>query len=152
MFGSRLPLASLVLVCPMPLARSCRRRLALPACLMLLVALGACEQGHRSGTADIQLRWTLDPDPPRVGTGEVRLDVADVEWKPRNGARVIVTGIRDGVELVVDTARGEGAGRYLAPAFRFEVAGPWILRARVETSDGRWTEEEHAVDVVAGER
>lgn len=122
------------------------------ACALLAVLASACGQsGQRAGTADLQLRWTFEPDPPRVGTGAIRVDVSDVSWKPRNGARVILTGIRDGVELVVDTARGEGAGRYLAPAFRFEVTGQWILRARVETPEGSWTEEEHAVEVVAGE-
>jgi len=123
------------------------------ASVLLVVLASACGQGgQRAGNADLQLRWTFEPDPPQVGTGEIRVDVSDVSWNPRNGARVILTGIRDGVELVVDTARGEGAGRYLAPAFRFEVAGAWILRARVETPEGSWTEEERAVEVVAGER
>jgi hypothetical protein len=118
--------------------------------MLTAALLSACGQSSaRAGDADLQLRWTLDPDPPRVGVGAVRVDVADVAWKPRNGARVILTGIRGGVELVVDTARGEGAGRYLAPAFRFEVAGEWVLRARVETPEGRWTEEEHHVEVMA---
>jgi hypothetical protein len=76
--------------------------------------------------------------------------VSDVDWTPRNGATVVVTGLRDGVELVVDTARGEGAGRYVAPAFRFEVSGDWVLRARVETADRRWAEVERAVTVEAG--
>lgn len=122
------------------------------ACALLAVLLSACGPGgQRTGTADLQLRWTLEPDPPQVGTGQVRVDVADVSWRPRNGARVILTSIRDGVELVVDTARGEGAGGYVAPAFRFEVAGQWIIRARVETPEGSWTEEERSVEVVAGE-
>lgn len=122
------------------------------ACALLALLAAACGQGgQRAGNADLQLRWTFDPNPPQVGTGQIRVDVSDVSWKPRNGARVILTGTRDGVELVVDTARGEGAGRYLAPAFRFEVAGQWILRARVETPEGSWTEEEYSVEVVAGE-
>ena len=125
---------------------------ALLLCVVLPAVPSACGQGGaRSGDADLQLRWTFEPDPPHVGTGEIRVDVADVAWKPRNGARVILTAIRDGVELAVDTARGEGAGRYVAPTFRFEVAGAWILRTRVETPEGRWTEEEYPVEVVAGE-
>ncbi|HKJ01356.1 MAG TPA: hypothetical protein VJ997_02845 [Longimicrobiales bacterium] len=125
----------------------------LSLCVVLALALSACgrTEARPTGDADLQLRWTLDPDPPQVGRGSIRVDVADVSWKPRNGVRVILTGVRDGVALVVDTARGEGAGRYRAPGFRFEVAGPWILRARVETPEGRWTEEEYPVEVVAGE-
>jgi hypothetical protein len=114
--------------------------------------LAACGSGSPpTGDAGLELRWTIAPDPPRVGTAEVRLDIADVAWRPRNGARVVLTGIRDGVALVVDTARGEGAGRYLAPNFRFEVAGEWTLRARVETPEGRWTQEDLQVEVVAEE-
>ena len=122
-------------------------------CVLATLLLAACggRVDNRSGDADLQLRWTLTPDPPRVGTGEIRVEISDVEWRPRNGARVIITGIRDGVELVVDTARGEGAGRYLAPDFSFEVAGGWILRARVETPEGSWTQEDYSVEVVAGE-
>jgi hypothetical protein len=130
-------------------------RRGLPALLlsvMLAAVPSACGQGgERSGDADLQLRWTFEPDPPRVGTGEIRVDVADVAWKPRNGARVILTGILDGVELAVDTARGEGAGRYVAPSFSFGAAGEWILRTRVETPEGRWTEEEYPVEVVDGD-
>jgi len=136
----------------MSLSSTHRGPWALALSTLVAVLMSACGQGdQRSGDADLQLRWILTPDPPRVGTGEVRVDVSDVSWRPRNGARVIITGIRDGVELVVDTARGEGAGRYLAPTFRFEVAGRWVLRARVETPEGSWTEEEHPVDVVAGD-
>ena len=120
-----------------------------PAVGMLLAA---CGSGSRpSGNAGLELRWTIAPDPPQVGTAEIQLDVADVAWRPRNGARVVLTGMRDGVALVVDTARGEGAGRYRAPNFRFEVAGAWTLRARVETPEGRWTQEDLQVEVVAGE-
>ncbi len=110
----------------------------------------ACGPGiERSGDAEMQLRWTFSPDPPRVGPAEVRVDVADVGWRPRNGAHVVLTGLRDGVALVVDTARGEGAGRYVAKDFVFEVAGAWILRTRVEMPDGRWTQEDLPLEVAA---
>lgn len=114
--------------------------------LTALVA-GGCGGTARDGDADLQVRWSFEPSPPRVGTAEIRVDVSDVDWSPRNGARVFLTGVREGITLVVDTARGEGAGRYVAPAFRFEVAGDWVLRARVETPDGRWVEVERPVTV-----
>lgn len=118
------------------------------------VAAGAlvlgCGGEARTGDADLQVKWSFEPSPPRVGTAAVRLEVADVDWTPENGATVVVTGARDGVELVVDTARGQGAGLYLSPEFRFEVAGNWVLRARVETTDRRWMEVERPVTVEAG--
>lgn len=118
--------------------------------LVTVLVLAACGGEARTGDPDLQVRWSFEPSPPRVGTVAVRLEVSDVDWSPRNGATVVLTGTRDGVELVVDTARGEGAGRYVAPGFRFEVAGDWVLRARVETPDRRWVEVERAVTVDAG--
>lgn len=130
-----------------------------PRCLRSPAAVGAaavcglllgCGGEARTGDADLQVRWTFEPSPPQVGRAQVRLEVSDVDWTPRNGATVVLTGLRDGVELVVDTARGQGAGVYLAPEFRFEVSGAWVLRARVETADRRWVEVERPVRVEAG--
>ena len=123
-----------------------RFRSAASACALLLLG---CAGDGRTGDADLQVRWSFEPSPPRVGTARVRVEVSDVDWTPRNGATVVLTGLRDGVELVVDTARGEGAGAYVAPEFRFEVSGDWVLRARVETTDRRWVEVERAVTVEA---
>lgn len=117
--------------------------------LVAAVLLLACGEPGRTGDADLQVRWSFDPSPPGVGTAEVRLDVSDVDWTPRNGAIVVVTGLRDGLALVVDTARGQGAGRYVIPEFRFEAAGSWVLRARVETTDRRWVEVERTVTLEA---
>lgn len=128
------------------------RRVTARALLAFLAAApAACGGAPREGDADLQVRWSFEPSPPVVGQAELRVDVSDIDWSPRNGARVVVTGSRDGITLVTDTARGQGAGRYVAPAFRFEVAGDWVLRARVDTPDGRWVEVEHAVRVVAPE-
>ena len=129
---------------------SSSRATAFAAALGAALLLTACGGTPRTGDADLQVRWSFDPSPPRVGTVQVRLEVSDVDWTPRNGATVVVTGLRDGVELVVDTARGQGAGLYVAPAFRLEVAGNWVLRARVETADRRWVEVERAMTVEAG--
>jgi len=117
---------------------------------VVCVFLVGCGGEARTGDADLQVRWSFEPSPPQVGTAQVRLEVSDVDWTPRNGATVVLTGLRDGVELVVDTARGQGAGVYLAPEFRFEVSGAWVLRARVQTTDQRWVEVERAVTVEAG--
>ncbi|MHB1192296.1 MAG: hypothetical protein ACYC6F_04540 [Longimicrobiales bacterium] len=134
----------------MPALRPAPPRSPSLGALAAVLLLAACGGEARTGDADLQVTWSFEPSPPRVGTAQVRLEVTDVDWTPRNGATVVVTGLRDGVELVVDTARGEGAGRYVAPAFRFEVAGAWVLRARVETTDRRWMEVERPVTVEAG--
>lgn len=93
---------------------------------------------------------TVEPAAPSLGPARVLVEVGDADWSPRNGARVVLTGTRDGVVLAVDTARGEGAGRYLADAFPFEVTGAWLLTARVELPDGRWQEVDRHVTVGGG--
>lgn len=122
----------------------------LPALTLALgVTLGAaaCGGDVRSGDPSLQVRVTVDPPAPLVGTARIRVEVADADWTPRNGARVVLTGVREGVTLAADTAWGEGAGRYVAPAFRFEVTGEWVLLTRVELPDGRWHEVERKVTV-----
>jgi hypothetical protein len=122
----------------------------LPVLVGAVVAMAACGGDRRTGDPDLQLRWVVEPSPPHVGSATVRVDVADVDWTPRNGALVVITGLRDSVRMAVDTAVGQGAGQYLAEGFPFVVAGDWVLRTRVETVDGRWTEVDHPVKVAAG--
>lgn len=130
-----------------PRHRRAGKVLALMLALGLALATAACGRDVRSGDRSLQVRVTVDPPAPLVGTAEVRVEVADADWAPRNGARVVITGIREAVTLAVDTAWGEGAGRYTAPAFRFEVTGDWVLVTRVELPDGRWQEVERKVTV-----
>lgn len=117
--------------------------------VLVTVALAACGGVERRGDANLQLSWEVDPAPPQVGPATVAVVLSDVDWTPHNGATVILTGFRDSVQLVVDTARGQGAGRYETDGFVFEVAGDWLLNVRVETNDGRWAEFDHSVTVVA---
>jgi hypothetical protein len=111
--------------------------------------VAACTAEVRSGDPDLQVSWAFEPDPPTVGPVDVRVGLADVDWTPRNGAVVVLTGLRDDVELFSDTAVGRGAGSYVAEDVRFEVAGAWTLRARVRTADGRTVEVDNPVTVVA---
>jgi hypothetical protein len=115
----------------------------------LSASLFGCLSDERRGDADLQIAVDISPSPPRVGAATVSVVVTDVDWKPRNGATVVVAGTRDSLQLVIDTARGQGAGRYDAADFGFEVAGEWLLKIRVETTDGRWVEVDHALTVTA---
>lgn len=117
-------------------------------CLVLLTVLAAaCGGDARRGDPDLQLRVSLEPDPPTLGTAAVEVGVTEVDWTPRNGDRVVVSASRDGIVLAQDTAVGQGAGVYRADGVRFEVAGPWLLRVRVETRDGRWVELDRPLEV-----
>ena len=117
--------------------------------LALTGSFFACSPDERRGDANLQIAVEVSPSPPRVGAATVAVVVTDVDWTPRNGATVIVMGMRDSLQLVLDTARGQGAGLYEAADFSFEVTGEWMLSVRVETTDGRWVEVEHPVTVTA---
>lgn len=119
-----------------------------PLVVSAVLLLAACG-GDRRGDADLQIDLSLEPDPPVVGLADVQVELADVDWRPRNGDRVLVTALRDSIVLAHDTARGQGAGIYRAEGLRFEVAGEWLLRVRVETRDGRWAEVDRPVRVEA---
>jgi hypothetical protein len=119
--------------------------------LLALTVLGACSPEVRRGDPDLQVAVAFEPDPPTVGTADIQVDLSDLDWTPRNGDRVILTGSRDDIVLATDTAQGRGAGTYRAEGFRFEVAGHWTLTVRVETRDGRWVEIDRPVEVVAGD-
>lgn len=121
------------------------------AALAGFLVVAACAGETRRGDPDLQVRVGFEPDPPTMGAAAIHVDVSDVDWSPRNGARVILTGLRGGLELEVDTALGQGAGRYLTEDFRFEVAGDWVLRIRVESPDGRWVEVERDIEVAVPE-
>lgn len=123
-----------------------RLRLVPPTLLLALLA-GCSGDTVRRGDADLQLRVTVDPEPATLGGTDVEVAVSDVDWRPRNGARVYLTGSREGVVLVRDTAVGQGAGLYLAESVPFPVAGAWLLTVRVETPGGRWTELERTLAV-----
>ncbi|MFQ5535920.1 MAG: hypothetical protein ACE5GJ_00585 [Gemmatimonadota bacterium] len=138
---------------PHPLAAPAAKGTAFGLVLFLFVlpATG-CREEAREGDADLQIRVTVSPDPPRVGaSARIDVDVAEVDWSPRNGDRVTLEASRNGVVLAVDIARGVGAGRYSTDPMHFEVTGAWILSVRVDTRDGRWSRVQLPLAVVAPE-
>lgn len=126
-----------------------RRIVRLFVVLALAAFLPTCTSVERRGDANLQVALEIEPSPPQVGPATLSVVVTGVDWTPRNGAMVILTGLRDSLALLTDTARGQGAGRYESTSFGFEVAGEWLVSVRVETTDGRWVEVDHPVTVTA---
>jgi hypothetical protein len=122
-------------------------RLALAAVLALLPLAAGCDRDARRGDAELDVRVRVTPDPPTLEAAGVEVAVAELDWSPRNGDRVVILGRREGVLLLQDTARGRGAGRYRAHHLDFPVAGEWVLTVRVETRDDRWVEVDRRVEV-----
>ena len=121
----------------------------LAAALFTAVTLtAACSgEGHR-GSAGLQIRMDLEPAMPSVGSVRITVHISDQTWTPRNGLRVTVRGVRTDAATVTETAVGEGAGRYVAREFSLSGAGEWVLTARAELPDGRWTERDRTIAVL----
>ena len=115
------------------------------------MTVSTCERAQRRGTAELEVRLHVDPDPPAVGKAQLTVAVTDVSWRPLNGAHVTVSGTRmDGRGAPAEAvAVGRGAGQYLVPGFDFEATGGWTLTIRVELAGGQWTEVERIVTVEA---
>ncbi len=118
------------------------------ALFAVVALLASCSgTGHR-GSAGLQIRVDLEPAKPYVGSARITVHVSDQAWAPRNGLRVTVWGVHAGTPLVTETAVGEGAGRYVVEGFSFSESGEWLLTARAELPDGRWTERDQGVAVL----
>jgi hypothetical protein len=121
--------------------------LVLATLLALLLSVAGCGPDARRGDRELEVRVRVTPDPPTLEAAGVEVAVAELDWRPRNGDRVLILGRREGVLLLQDTARGHGAGRYRADDLDFPVAGEWLLTVRVETRDERWVEVDRHVEV-----
>lgn len=120
-----------------------------------LVLLGsfACRGAPPSetGDPDLSVAVGISPTPPVVGPARILLTLTDSQGRGVPGASIRVEGNMNhaGMVPVVDTAVEEGEGRYAVPAFRFSMAGDWILTVRASLPDGRWKEVQHTTRVMA---
>jgi len=112
------------------------RLLAGCAALFLLGAAG-CRGVEGEGDPAVSVKIGISPTPPLVGPTRLLLEV-ERNGEPVQGARVAIEGNMShaGMVPVLDSAREESPGRYGVEAFRFTMAGDWILEVRVELPDG----------------
>jgi hypothetical protein len=116
--------------------------------LAAVLLTASCAGEEHRGSAGLQIRVSVEPDSPSVGSARIIVHVFDHAWTPRNGLHVTVRGVHTDAPTVTETAVGEGAGRYVAEQVPFSRAGEWMLTARAELPDGRWTERDRVIAVL----
>jgi len=108
---------------------------ALAACLILWTG---CQPQART-TPEIELDWSVKPNPPVAGPVLVSLTLTDAKTGgPVRGAEVRLEGnmSHPGMKPVFSTAREVGPGRYEAP-IELTMGGDWFILIEATLRDGR---------------
>ena len=115
-----------------------RRHRWRPVALLLAISMLGCQRAG-SGDAAFSVRWTLTPDPPRVGPATFSLTLTDsTTGRPASGARVQLEGnmTHPGMQPVFSAAREIAPGRYEAP-LALSMGGDWFVLIDATFPDGR---------------
>jgi hypothetical protein len=112
-----------------------------------LLAAGACRQAPAAD--DVDVRWTLRPEQPRVGPVTLTVTVGEPHASA-DGTAVRVVGhmTHPGMTPVVATTARRGPGVYDA-TMTLTMAGDWVLLVTVQLADGRRLERRVDVPGVA---
>ncbi len=112
-----------------------RRGMALALVVLLVPVLG-CR--HEDNADEIEVKITVDPDPPRVGPARLTLLVKDHSGKPLEGATLKLEGnmAHAGMKPVFADAREDKDGRYRAE-LEFTMGGDWFILIEGKRADGR---------------
>ena len=104
--------------------------------VLLIVGTAGCG-GVEADRSAVEVEWTLEPDPPRVGTATLTLALADSAGRALTDANVAVEGnmAHAGMRPIFAEATEQDSGRYVAP-LEFTMAGDWFLTADVTLPDG----------------
>jgi hypothetical protein len=101
-----------------------------------------CNTGSREA-ADVQLEWSVAPEPPQVGESFVSLSLADSAGLPIANAsiRLEANMTHPGMAPALATATESAPGRYTAP-LTFSMAGDWFILVEATLPDGRTLERQ----------
>lgn len=123
-----------------------------PVAALAGVLLVGCRGEPGPDDVPIDVEVQVAPTPPIVGPARLLLSIRDSVGAPVEGAEVFVEGTMDhpGMVPVGETASDEGEGRYVVPAFDFDMAGDWVLVVRIGLPDGREAVRERRLRVVSG--
>ena len=115
-----------------------------------LCLLTACRSGARDN--ETAMRCEITPQPARVGSANVVVNLTDPSGSPIDGASIRIDGFmtHPGMAPVLRTATRSGPGQYSSP-FDFTMAGDWVLRIHASLPGGGTLERQFEVKGVAAQ-
>ena len=104
--------------------------------IFVFVLSFACQKTTKP--PDILLRYEIAPQPPRVGTNTIDLQLADEHGVAVGGARVDLEGNMShaGMAPVISEAKEIETGKYRGTV-QLTMAGDWIVLVHVTLPDGQ---------------
>ena len=116
--------------------------------LITLLAFGALLSGCQRGNSgkdipEISIDLTILPDPPKVGTATLALNLMNAGDQPISGAKIELEGNMShaGMTPAFSEATEVEPGRYEAP-LEFTMGGDWFILVKVTLPDGRTLERQ----------
>lgn len=103
-----------------------------------LVLLGGCSRPGGDAAADIHAALAFQPNPPKVGSAEATVTLADASGQPIRGAAVKLEGNMNhaGMEPSFADCRESEPGQYRGE-LRFTMGGDWFVLVNATLADGR---------------
>jgi hypothetical protein len=122
--------------------------LSLALALLALAGCGRIQNRPLATAPDVRMQLATVPDPPVVGTGTLRVTLADPQGTPLTGARLAVEADMTHAGMVPVFGQGSGgqAGTYTVP-ITWTMAGDWVVSIKAVLPDGRQAESQFPVRV-----
>jgi hypothetical protein len=121
------------------------------ACLATATAPG-CRRASYT-VKDISVQEKISPQPVRIGSATIAIQLADALARPVTHARVVVEGdmSHPGMAPVFATATESSPGIYTAQLY-FNMGGDWVVLSHIVLTDGRKLERRMDVSGVESNR
>jgi hypothetical protein len=117
---------------------------------MLSLALVGCQRISQQpdSAADVNMAFSVQPDPPGVGSSRLTITLTDAQGAPIEGARLQIKGdmTHAGMQPVLAEVKGGTGGRYEVP-FEWTMGGDWIVTVSAALPDGRSTSRQFDLTV-----
>jgi hypothetical protein len=107
-------------------------------CIAVVLVLFAFACRKSAPSPDLNIDYTIAPQPARVGEVTIDLKVTHKDGQPASGARVELEGnmSHPGMSPVMSETKGIEPGRYRG-TLQLSMAGDWIVLVHVTLADGQ---------------